>query len=111
MPPIDIRTYDISLEYGVVIRVRSWRDRNIVTRFTVQLEFYDSSQDKWLPVVRYDTAHGEAHVDYINPQGRQYNKVWLNLRYPYNVAMKNAIDTLKLNYAVHIARFKEQQHG
>jgi len=26
-------------------------------------------KDKWMPVVRYDTAHGYAHKDLINPDG------------------------------------------
>jgi hypothetical protein len=38
--------------------------------------------------VRYDNAHEEAHIDYIDPQGVTYDKVWLNLRKPFNDASR-----------------------
>jgi hypothetical protein len=37
--------------------------------FVVQYETL--LNDKWMPVVRYDTAHGYAHKDLINPDGRK----------------------------------------
>jgi hypothetical protein len=41
--------------------------RGEVTVFTLQLEFLIGNE--WLPAVRYDTAHGEAHIDLIDPSG------------------------------------------
>ena len=35
--------------------------------FVVQYELL--IENKWVPVVRYDTAHGYAHKDLINPDG------------------------------------------
>ena len=42
--------------------------RNKVISFTVQLEV--RVKDKWRPVIRYDTAHGFAHIDRYNLRGR-----------------------------------------
>ena len=42
-------------------------DRGRVTGFVVQYETVIES--KWMPIVRYDTAHGCAHKDLINPDG------------------------------------------
>ncbi len=38
-----------------------------VTRFMVQFETF--VEGKWLPVIRYDTAHGFPHVDRTLPDG------------------------------------------
>ena len=42
-------------------------DRGKVRGFVIQYEFF--TKNKWIPVVRYDTAHGYAHKDLINPNG------------------------------------------
>jgi len=44
-------------------------DRGKVISFTVQFE--PLVNDKWLPVVRYDTAHGYAHKDILHPNGHK----------------------------------------
>lgn len=44
-------------------------DRGDVLSFTVQFETL--VVDKWLPVVRYDTAHGFAHKDILHCDGRE----------------------------------------
>jgi len=108
MPPRDIREYQIILEYGIAIRVRTNRLMNNIEHFTAQLEYYHEAQEKWLPVVRYDSAHGQAHIDYIDPSGREYDKVWIGLFEPFNQALNAAIDELRDDYPTHIARFKEQ---
>lgn len=40
-------------------------DKGRVIGFVVQYEVL--IQDKWTPIVRYDTAHGFAHRDLMNP--------------------------------------------
>lgn len=37
--------------------------------FSVQYEAF--IEDKWRPIVRYDTAHGFAHRDLLHPDGTQ----------------------------------------
>ena len=39
-------------------------------QFVVQLEVQHPRRGTWLPVVRYDTAHGFAHRDRLHPDGR-----------------------------------------
>ena len=38
-----------------------------VVGFVVQYEMFH--EGKWVPIVRYDTSHGYAHKDLINPDG------------------------------------------
>lgn len=42
-------------------------EKGKVLGFIVQYETL--VKDKWMPVVRYDTAHGYAHKDFIDPDG------------------------------------------
>lgn len=42
-------------------------DKGNVLSFVVQYE--TKLYDRWVPVVRYDTAHGFAHKDILNPDG------------------------------------------
>lgn len=42
-------------------------DKEKIIEFVVQYE--TKIKDKWIPVVRYDTAHGFAHKDILNPDG------------------------------------------
>ena len=72
-----------------------------ITDFVVQYEIFIN--DKWCPVVRYDTAHGYAHKDHIYPDGSK-EKVILGI-YSYNAALTLADmdinqnwDTYKLRY-------------
>ena len=50
---------------------RKWHEhiseKDRVTRFVVQYETL--FEGKWVPVVRYDTGHGYAHKDLLNPDG------------------------------------------
>ncbi|MFH1245828.1 MAG: hypothetical protein V1662_05010, partial [Candidatus Omnitrophota bacterium] len=39
-----------------------------VINFSIQMEV--QYKGKWSPVIRYDTAHGFAHRDFIHPDGR-----------------------------------------
>lgn len=82
--------------------------RGNVVHFTVQLEIWI---DNWEPVVRYDSTHGEAHIDYINPKGVTCEKIWLNIRSPFNVAMTRAEQELKQDFSVHIARYRKQMEA
>jgi hypothetical protein len=40
-----------------------------IIEFAVQLEVRHPRRGQWLPVVRYDTAHGFAHRDLLHPDG------------------------------------------
>jgi hypothetical protein len=107
MPPQGWFNY---LDHDLRVRVRMTTDSlGAVLLFTLQLEIW--LNDRWLPIVRYDTAHGEAHIDYLNPTGTTYDKVWLGQRSPFNAAFTLAEDELKRDAEHHRSRFLEQWRG
>ena len=75
----------------------------------LQLEFLVG--DDWLPAVRYDTAHGEAHIGPIDPRGVEYDKRWLGSRAPYNSIFTRYEAELKESAAFHRDRFFRQLEG
>jgi len=104
------KEWEIWLDHNIRIRVRLITDnRGNVDRFTVQLEIW--LEEQWSPVVRYDNAHEEAHIDYVNPKGVTYQKEWLGLRWPFNSAFTQAREELEEDYQNHIARFITQLEG
>jgi hypothetical protein len=82
-------------------------ERGKMTAFVLQLEVYED--DVWYPIIRYDTSHGEAHIDYINPGGREYHKVWLGVNAPFDDIYITALEDIKLSYRAHIARWHRQK--
>jgi len=104
MPPPDWMNY---LDHENRLRVRvSMNRRSGIEVFTVQLECLIDG--RWQPVVRYDSAHGQAHIDLIDPKGVEYEKIWLGYFAPYNAAFTRAIDELKETYQDHRARYLRQ---
>src|SRR5680860_927769 len=82
------------LDHETRIRTRmTTNNRGVIEKFTLQLEVLVDGD--WLPIVRYDNAHGEAHIDFLDPTGVTYDKVWLGLRAPFNAAFTRAEDELK----------------
>ncbi len=64
--------YEFSPEAGVIIRVRFEKESGHIHAFVIQLAcLFD---DKWQPVVRYDTVHGFAHQDVMHPSGQTEKK-------------------------------------
>jgi hypothetical protein len=51
------------------LRVSVVTERGKVKRFLVQLEVLQN--EEWMPVARYDTHHGFAHLDILHPDGTQ----------------------------------------
>ena len=72
-----------------------------VMNFSVQLEMRHN--DKWHPVIRYDTAHGFAHRDFIHPNGK-VEKTSLFLQ-DYNEALIFAEEDLKTNWELYREKF------
>jgi len=69
--------------------------------FTVQYETF--WKGKWLPVARYDSAHGFAHRDLYDIRGRAI-KTPLFIR-NYNQALTFAELDLKANWRIYRERF------
>ena len=71
-----------------------------VVRFVIQLEV--EVKGRWRPVVRYDTAHGYAHVYRINLEGkRKKEKLDLN----FGAALSRAERDIKQNWWSYRERF------
>jgi hypothetical protein len=79
-------------------RVRFSIDKGQLIRFVVQLE--SKIENKWHPIVRYDTAHGFAHQDVLHPYN-DAQKITLNLQ-NYNEALTFAIQDLSENWVQYI---------
>ena len=55
------------------IRVRFKKDRGKINDFVVQYETL--VKDQWMPIIRYDTAHGQPHTDVISPDGTKEKRL------------------------------------
>ena len=78
-------------------------DKGIVIEFVVQYETLFAN--KWIPIVRYDTAHGYAHKDLMNPDGSK-EKTFLGI-VDLNDALTLADTDIKENWE----RYKERYLG
>jgi hypothetical protein len=72
-----------------------------VERFTVQLEI--SVGKDWVPIVRYDNAHGFCHRDTLHPDGTQ-DKTLVFVG-DVNATFTFAIDDLRAHWEAHRAHF------
>lgn len=91
----------IQLALADRVREHHVRNRGKIISFTVQYETL--WRGDWLPVVRYDTAHGFAHRDLYNARGRSM-KIPLFVR-DYNQALSFAELDLKAHWRIYRERF------
>ena len=95
--------FEAMLDAGVAVRVRFAREHGQIVSFIVQLEC--SIDERWYPVIRYDTAHGFAHCDVLRPDGIQDKRpMYVS---DFNEALTYAQDDIKINFHRYCARFKE----
>jgi hypothetical protein len=59
--------------------------------------------DKWLPVVRFDTAHGYAHKDLLNPDGTKDKTLMGEVS--YNELLSEADKDINQNWLRYKERF------
>lgn len=87
-----------------ILRIRFELDRGQVLAFVAQLEclFEDSG---WLPVVRYDTAHGFTHRDTMRPN-EETEKTEISVR-SYKEGLNYAMDEIKANWQAYRWRYEE----
>lgn len=90
----------VILDDGVRKRHIHEADKGIVHAFAVQLEV--KSDNLWLPVIRYDSAHGFAHVDKYAPDGRK-EKVLLD--FDLNTALTLADWDINNNWERYVEDF------
>ena len=99
------KEYEINLDEGGVIRVRRSSIRGRIIAFTVQYE--PLVEGRFLPAVRYDTAHGRAHRDTLDWRGRPIPslKEWLPASMDFNEAFTFAEQDLKTKWPEYLAAF------
>ena len=78
-------------------------EKGRIVLFSVQYE--TKVDDKWYTVVRYDTAHGFAHRDFVNIKGDVKKTPLFNQ--DYNNALTFAEIDLKLNWEYYKKQFME----
>lgn len=78
-----------------------------MTHFTVQHESIIDGQT--MPVIRYDCAHGYAHMDVLAPDGGQISKQPLPGHLTLKQALQMAIADLVENWETYQERFRGAQ--
>ncbi len=83
-------------------RIRHYHrtDRRRVVEFSIQIEV--KVRDDWRAVIRYDTAHGAAHIDRFTIAGKR-QKGWLRL--DFRETLVRAERDLKQNWLTYPERF------
>lgn len=91
------------IQLGPADRLREYhaRSRGKIVSFSVQYETL--WRGDWLPVVRYDTAHGFSHRDQYDIQGTVIKTPLFILH--YNRALTFAELDLKANWQLYRERF------
>lgn len=84
------------------LRFRVITSKGKVIDIVIQYETYINN--KWVPVVRYDCAHGFFHRDIMNPDGTQ-NKESISID-RLEIAIDYAEQDLKDNWSRYKSNFK-----
>ena len=84
------------------LRVRFELEQGKVVKFIVQLESY--LDNEWIPVVRYDTAHGFAHCDKLHPYEATVKTIMATQ--DYNDVLTFAIQDLTDNWQKYRRRYQ-----
>lgn len=100
MKKIEFRNF---LDDDNAMRVRFESERRKIIRFVVQFEC--RFEDEWIPVVRYDTAHGFAHCDRLHPYKNAVKTIMATQ--DYNDALTFAIRDLTENWRKYRMKYQE----
>jgi hypothetical protein len=99
----------IYLDAAQVNRYRHWHmwDRGEVTEFMIQYETFIG--DRWHPILRYDSAHGQAHRDLIHPDGTQTKEMYPNYSYAeiMTIGQRDIIENWLTYRANYVKEFKQ----
>ena len=76
-----------------------------VTRFMIQLEIL--LDEEWVPIARYDTHHGFAHLDILHPHETQ-DKIPLAAK-DFKEALDIAFADLLTNWELYIRTYLEER--
>jgi len=75
-------------------------EKGRITGFVVQYEIL--FEERWLPIVRYDTSHGYAHKDLINPDGSK-EKIFMGV-----INLNEALALADMDINENWERYKER---
>ena len=82
------------LDYDNAVRVKFESELGRIIRFVVQLECQFVEAGEWIAIIRYDTAHGYAHLDIMHPNKKE-EKTKMSVQ-DYNeaftIAMEDVVD-------------------
>lgn len=87
------------------LRVRFELEHGQILKFVVQLECRFGSHQNWVPVVRYDTAHGFAHCDRLHPYQPTVKTEMLTQN--YNDALTVAMNDLIIHWQSYHKRYEK----
>jgi outer membrane usher protein FimD/PapC len=93
--------YTVDVDGAGFVRIVITTQRGQVVHFVVEFEALIDGQH--VPVVRYDTAHGRAHRDRLDWQGRVVRKTWLDLNHAE--ALTWAQDDIMRNWQRYLTAF------
>jgi hypothetical protein len=98
--------YRINLSPDDHVRVNFDRSSPQVLQFSVQ--YLARIAGEWQPIVRFDTAHGHAHMDISLPDGGQETR---KLPFSnYNTALTFAIRDIQEKWPFYRERFERWRH-
>lgn len=100
------RDFVIWLGDGMYIAVDFTTSGAKMLSFVVRLVFADDSGEH--TIARYDTAHGTAHRDLVNPRNRLVEKKWL-VDLDFTDALEYAIRDFRTNYARYLEIWRKAQ--
>lgn len=83
-------------------RIGKW-----IVEFSVQLEIFVNN--RWFPVLRYDTAHGFFHRHRFFPDGKE-EKVAIDIS-QLNDALTFAENDIKVNWKIYREKFLEEKEA
>ena len=86
------------------LRVCFLTEKGKVTDIIV-IQYEAEIEGEWLPLVRYDRAHGYLHRDVIRPDGTQEKTKWPSE--DLNQALTEAIQEIKRQWAFYRRAFGE----
>ena len=96
--------YPLSDEFKDRLRVFALRQKSKILKFVVQYEAF--IQNKWMPIVRYDTSHRFAHKDIIHYNGKE-DKQPLYI-HDFNMAFTFAVQDLKVGWKWYRAAYEKE---
>ena len=99
--------YVAELSPGNRVRERFVKHKGNILEFIVQFEAW--MEERWQPIVRYDTAHGFAHRDELRPDGTEMKTP---LYFPsYNDALTFAEHDIRMNWKWCEERYRTWKKG